>query len=334
MKFQKLFALVLCLGLLLSFVGCAASNDMAYEGDFAYGSAAPEASYDSMNTGSLNDYVAKEDSATEAGTSLPENRKLIQTVRMSVETEDLDSVLQQINSRISELAGYVESSDVHNGSAYSGKRYRDAEMTIRIPADKVDSFVDKVGEVSNIVSSNKSVEDITLSYVATESRMNALKTEESRLLELMAQAETMDDLLTIESRLTDVRTELEQVTSALKVFDNQVDYATIHLSIEEVKEYTEVKEPETVWERIGTGFMKSLKGVGNFFVELFVFLIVASPYLALIAGFILVFILIIRFLIWICTRKSKKNAPVKKPVQTPPAPPVQKEKPSDTPKTE
>ncbi len=306
MKFQKLFALVLCLGLLLSFAGCAASKDMAYEGDIAYGSASPEFSLNQYD--SLTDNMVKEESTTDAGTSLPENRKLIQTVRMSVETEDLDSVLQQINSRISELAGYVESSDVHNGSAYSGRRYRNAEMTIRIPADKVDSFVDKVGEVSNIVSSNKSVEDITLSYVATESRMNALKTEESRLLELMAQAETMDDLLTIESRLTDVRTELEQVTSALKVFDNQVDYATVHLNIEEVKEYTEVKEPETVWERISTGFMKSLKGVGNFFVELFVFLIVASPYLALLAGFLLLFILIIYLLIRIITKIVKKKA--------------------------
>ena len=312
MKFQKLFALVLCLGLLLSFVGCAASNDKAFEQDIAYGSAAPESSNGKYDSESLNDYVVKEESTTDSGTSLPENRKLIQTVRMSVETEDLDSVLQQINSRISELAGYVESSDVHNGSAYSGRRYRNAEMTIRIPADKVDSFVDKVGEVSNIVSSNKSVEDITLSYVATESRMNALKTEESRLLELMAQAETMDDLLTIESRLTDVRTELEQVTSALKVFDNQVDYATVHLNIDEVKEYTDVKEPETVWERISTGFMKSLKGVGNFFVELFVFLIVASPYLALLAGFLLLFILIIYLLIRIITKIVKKKAAKKK----------------------
>ena len=32
------------------------------------------------------------------------------------------------------------------------------------------------------------------------------------------------------------------------------------LTLSEVKEYTVVEEPETLWERIGTGFMNSLKG--------------------------------------------------------------------------
>jgi len=210
--------------------------------------------------------------------------------------------LQQIDTRIAELGGYVENSSVENGSAYSGRRYRSANITVRIPAKDLDSFIDKVGQITNIVSSQKRVEDVTLSYVATESRMKALQTEETRLLELMAKAETMDDLLTVEKRLTQVRTELEQVTSALRVFDNQVDYATIHLSISEVKEFTEVTEPETVWERIGVGFKRSLKGVGNFLEELFVFLIVAIPYLVLIAVIALGVWLIVRH-----RRKGKKN---------------------------
>ena len=300
MKIRNLLALMMCVLILLSFTGCgAASMDKATANGGAY---APESAVDSSSN--LNDYVVKEEPATDTeGSSLPANRKLIQTVNMDVETEDLDAVLQQIDSRIAELSGYVESSNVRNGSAYSGKRYRSAEMTIRVPAKDLETFIDKVGEVSNIVSSRKTVDDITLKYVSTESRMKALQTEEARLLELLAQAETMDDLLTIESRLTDVRTELEQVTSALRVFDNQVDYATIHLYIDEVTEYTEVTEPETVWQRIGSGFKKSLKGVGKFFRELFVFLVVASPYLALIAAIALGTLFIIRFSI----RRSRKK---------------------------
>ena len=327
MKIRKLFAIVLCLGLVLSFVGCGASaNDMAYNKDIAfdqeiaYGSAAPEASvedfvlyqYDSSQKDVTTE--AESPSLKEEPSSLPENRKLIQTVRMNVETEDLDSVLKEIDNRIAEFSGYIENSSIQNGSAYSGRRYRSADMTIRIPAKNLDAFINKVGEVSNIVSSNKSVEDITLNYVATESRMKALQTEETRLLELLAKAETMDDLLTVEKRLTEVRTDLEQVTSALRVFDNQVDYATIHLNIDEVKEYTNVKEPETVWERIGTGFMKSLKGVGNFFVELFVFLIVGSPYFVLIALMIGVPVVIILLIIKLITSilKKKKDKEKKK----------------------
>lgn len=289
MKIRKLIVWMMCALLLLGLAGCSKTMDNYIENDVP------------------GDAILKEEVSTDADTSssLPENRKLIQTVNMQVETENLDIVLQQIDSRIAELGGYVESSNVQNGSAYSGSRYRSASMTVRIPAKDLDSFIDKVGQITNIVSSRKTVEDVTLSYVATESRMKALQTEETRLLELMAKAKTVEDLLTVEKRLTEVRTELEQVTSALRVFDNQVDYATIHLSVDEVKEFTEVAEPETVWQRISTGFKKSLKGVGNFLEELFVLLIVSVPYLALIG--------VMALIVWVIVllsyrRTSKKNA--------------------------
>ena len=69
--------------------------------------------------------------------------------------------------------------------------------------------------------------------------MNALLAEEARLVELMAQAETMTDLLQIEQRLTDVRYELEDITSQMRILENQVDYATIYLNIEEVRDFTQ-----------------------------------------------------------------------------------------------
>ena len=278
MKNRKWIAGMLCLLILLGMAGCGAPAEKA------------------TGNSASSDYRAREDGElkAEAAPVLPENRKLIQTVTMSVETEDLDAVLQQIESRIAQLSGYVEISNVQNGSAYSGKRYRSANITVRIPAKDLDAFVDRVDEISNIVSSRKTVEDVTLSYVATESRMKALQAEEARLLELMAKAGSLDELLTVEKRLTEVRTELEQVTSALRVFDNQVDYATVQLSVQEVKEFTQVDEPESVWERIGTGFLKSLKGVGNLLVGLFVLVIILLPYIALFGGIALVVLLIVR----------------------------------------
>ena len=250
-----------------------------------------------------NGLVAEKPSSSQA--QLPENRKLIQRVRLQAETEDMDTLLEKVNTRIEELGGYVEGQQIHNGSAYSGSRYRNAELTIRIPAEKLGAFVSDVSAVSNIVSSNQTTEDVTLSYVATESRIKALETEQERLLELLAQAETMDDLLTIESRLTDVRSELEQVNSTLRLYDNQVDYSTVNLSVTEVREFTVVEEPETVWQRIGAGFMESLEDIGDGFVELFVFLVVNFPYLVIIGAILVVIILVIRTRI----KKKKENTP-------------------------
>ena len=222
---------------------------------------------------------------------------------LSAETEDLDALTAALDETIAALNGYVEDQSVYNGSTYSNRRYRNASLTVRIPAEDVDQFTQQVAGIANVVSKETNRQDVTLSYVATESRMTALQTEETRLLELMAQAETMSDLLEIEARLTDVRYELESVTSQLRLYDNQIDYATIYLTISEVQEYTPVEEP-TLWERISGGFRDSLKGLGNGLLDLMVWLIVSSPYLVVIAVIVLIVVLL--------AKRAKKHRKAKK----------------------
>ena len=226
---------------------------------------------------------------------LPESEKIITTLYLDAQTEDMDAILGSINGKITELGGYIEAQEIYNGSAYASYRYRHANLTVRIPADKLTGFVEHVSANANIVSENTTTENITLSYVAVESRIAALEMERDRLMELMEKAEDMEDLLLIEARLTEVLSELEEVTAQLRLYDNKVNYSTVHLNIEEVKEYTQVEEePETVWERISDGLGKSLKNLGEGFVNFFVFIVVKLPYLLLIGAVAAVVILVIR----------------------------------------
>jgi len=124
------------------------------------------------------------------------------------------------------------------------------------------------------------------------------------LLELLSAAKDMEEILQIEERLMDVRTELEEVTSQLRVMDNQVNYGTVYLDLDEVREYTEVEEePDGFFERIGKGFMKSLKNMGNFCKEFVIFLIVAIPYLIPFAVIAVVIVLIVKLSI----RRNRKR---------------------------
>ena len=166
-------------------------------------------------------------------------------------------------------------------------------MIVRIPADKVNNFITHVDERTNIVTQRSNVDDVTLTYVATASRVTALETEEARLLELLAEADNMTDLLEIEARLTDVRYELESVTSQLNVLKNQVSYSTVNLYISEVIEYTPVEE-ETFWQRVTGGFRESLEDLGNAIVDITVFLLTKLPYIVVLGVITLVVIVIIR----------------------------------------
>ena len=271
MKKKNLLSLAMVLLLLLSLTACGGSSKAPME------NAAADRASAMMENGMLTT-----DSASGA-VALPEDRKLIRTISMDAETEELETLLTALEEKIAELGGYVENREVYNGSAYATRRYRHADLTIRIPADKVDGFVEHVSGVSNVVSSREDIDDVTLTYVDTESRVKALETERDRLLELMEQAQTMSDLLEIEGRLTEVRYELESVASRLKTLDNQINYATVYLNISEVQEYTPVVE-KTAWQRITEGFVDSLEGIWDGAVEAFIWVLANSPYLVVFAA--------------------------------------------------
>lgn len=305
---KKFVSILLALLLILSLAGCGANGSSE-----AMYNRAPGDSYE-MSAAEVMEDSLSSTYGSSSSTALPEGRKWIITVDMDVETESLDSLLEAVSEKITALDGYVEGQRIYNGSAYSSRRYRSASITVRIPAAQVDNFTDAVAGAANVVTKNTTTDDVTTTYVDTESRLKALEVEQERLLALLEQAENMADLLEIEERLTDVRYELENYASQLRVYDNLVDYATINLNIDEVQEYTPVEEP-TLWERISGGFMDSLKGLGNGLLELAVWFIVSLPYL--------VFYAVIAAVVILLVRKLKKKRGVKKAPATPPYYPPQ-----------
>ena len=297
MEIKKLFLVLLVLAVIAAvFCGCGAdaSLEAAYAEDY-------ETLKDSTIAAAENGLSTESASSQ---TALPANQKLIRTVTLDAETEDMDALLTDVESRIAQLGGYVENRNVYNGKT-TKRDNRRASLTIRIPADQLDQFVSQVSGISNVLTHNENTKDVTLNYVATESRITALQTEETRLLELLAMAESLEDLLVLEERLTDVRTELEKHKSQLKVYDNLVNYATVYLTVEEVVQYTEVEEDEpdpTFWERAWDGFVSGLKNSWTLCKGLVILVISIIPYLIL-PGCVLAIVLVVRA---IHRRKDKK----------------------------
>jgi Flp pilus assembly protein TadB len=94
--------------------------------------------------------------------------------------------------------------------------------------------------------------------------------------------------------------------SQLRTYDNQVDYSTVYLYVNEVTQLTPVKE-QSLGEKIATGFMNSLYSVGHGLLNFVVGLIIRLPYLV-VGGIIIVGV------IWIikAIRKSRRKRKQKK----------------------
>lgn len=300
MKYRHFLSALLCICLLLSACGAEAPAE--------YGMDNEQVQMDAEAPAEITEEL-KTDASTLS--SVPTGqRKLIKTVSMDAETEDYDALIAALEEKIAALSGYTES---RRTGTYSRER-RWCSMTVRIPAENLSSFVSHVTDQANVLSTTETTEDVTLQYTDTEAKIAALETEQARLLELLAGAQNLSEILEIEARLSDVTYELERYASQKRSYDNLVTYATVNLTIEEVRVLTPVEEP-TVWNRISTGFMESLEGVGSGLVDFFVWLIVSSPYLAVWAVVLTIAFPLVRKL----RRKGQKtkHAPAN---DTPPAP--------------
>lgn len=287
---KKLFAILLGLLVCLSLTACGGGSS-SYNGGIDKSEAA---GFD----GFYNDAVESEDysvpesteSAVENGEGqLTDNRKLITTVNLDIETQGYDVLMGWIQEKVKTLGGYIENSDMYS---YSNE-LRNASLTIRVPSDKLGEFVDSISNEGNVTRKSTSEEDVTLNYIDIESHRNAMLVERDTLMELLDKAESLEDTLSIRDRLTNVQWELERLEGTLRTLDSQIDYSTVNLSITEVKLYTE-ETPEGWWDRASTGFIDTLENIGIFFSELGIFLISNSPVLAILGIIAVVIVIVVK----------------------------------------
>lgn len=290
-------ALSLVLLLMLGLGACGGSGNGTYD------SASSAASYDSGKyTEETADMPGEAEEGFEDSTAQgdaqpvrPQDRKLITTVNIQAETRDYDSFMSWIESNVAGTGGYIESSDMY---AYS-ENDRRCELTLRVPADRLNGFLRDMGESCNILQRSVTEEDVTLNYVDAQSYRDALLVEQERLLELLEKADSLTDIMSIEDRLTTVRYELQNYESTLRVYDNQINYSTVHLSVNEVAELTE-PEPESWGSRALQGMKENAMGIGRFFQELGLFIVTHIPTLILLG--------VIALIILLATAKLRREA--------------------------
>ena len=84
--------------------------------------------------------------------------KIIRTFSIRGETKDFDSAIDTITQQISSVNGYVEQSNITGGQTLSSGRKNEkrASYVLRIPADKVDGFLENTKGSLNITSSSES----------------------------------------------------------------------------------------------------------------------------------------------------------------------------------
>ncbi|PKM74347.1 MAG: hypothetical protein CVU91_00310 [Firmicutes bacterium HGW-Firmicutes-16] len=316
---KKFLSLALALILILALAACGAASKSA-DGSSTSNVAAVPAPEEAgeFDMAESQKSALTDTSGTSTGenvTELPTADKIIYTGYASLETLDFDKTMTDLQQLIKDCGGFVQSSNVTGGdysSIYGGTAVsRTADYSIRVPVDKFKSVTDSLKNLGNVVSSSTNADNITPQYTDTQSRLDAYKTEETRLLELLAKASSVEDMLAIETRLSDVRYNVESLTSQLKNWDSQVSYSTLTLSVREVTLYSKDNSATVSYgEQIKQTFTHSLYSLGNFFKGLLKFIVAIFPALVVLGVIAIIVLLIVR-----AATKKKRAKPLAPPVQ-------------------
>ena len=307
--------------LALSAVGCSAKSEYtrtegyANKSDYAdsyyaYGYAEefePEAAAEAAMPGEAA--VRNDDFAMQSETQALENRKIIRNADVSVQTLTFDTFIEALNSAVSAAGGYIESSSISGRTIRNSEQLRTARFTLRVPADRLDAFLNTVSGLGNVTSQSTSLRDVTTNYVDSEKHLEALRAEQDALLEILRQATTVEDIITVQDRLTYVRYEIESYESILRTYDDQIDFSAVSLRVDEVERETPVEE-ETFGQEVSRRFRENLEDIGDGFKNFAAGFLGSAPTI-LITLLILGLIVLIIVLIIRTVRKNhrKKNDP-------------------------
>ena len=303
---KKVLATILALTMALMLFGCGAkapmenatmdmlySDDAAADMEWGYtAGGAPMEDYKEeaeMQNGAFEQYTST--TADGGSVNALKDAKMVYRANMDLQTLSFDEADADISALVKEMGGYFEQRSISNRS--SGYRY--ADYTVRIPADKFESFCTQMGTLCHLVYKNESADNITESYYDTQSRLVTAQTKLERLQELLRRAESMEDIITIESAISDTEWTIENLTGTLRTYDSLVDYATVYMSLSEVYELSgQGQAPVTFGDRLGESFLGGLKSIGRTAQNFAVWLAYSWFWLAVIIVIVIVVIRTIR----------------------------------------
>ncbi|MBQ7040220.1 MAG: DUF4349 domain-containing protein [Clostridia bacterium] len=253
----------------------------------------------SMENGFRNDFLADsygdiKDDVSESVTSgsatgEKTNRKIVKTATLSIKTKNYETFMNGVKQKIEQYGGYIEQSQEYN---YDNASNRNANMNVKIPADKLEKFVEELAAIGTITSKTIASNDITDSYIDVESRIKALETEEETLLGLLKKAESLTDVIELQERLSTVRADLERIKAQKQSYDGMVAYSGVTLDINEVERV--VEGDDTFFGEVKEKLMNNLYDLGDFFREFAINFIAALPYIAILGVVAVVVIVIVK----------------------------------------
>ncbi|MEV0707606.1 DUF4349 domain-containing protein [Nocardia aurea] len=179
-------------------------------------------------------------------------RKEVVTGRVDLTADDPIAAAATVADQVRAAGGRIDNRTEAPGTEDGDPS---ASLTVRVPADKTDAFIDGLGGLGKVTRVSTNREDVTMQWEDLDAKIKALQSSVDRLRVLMAGATNTADLLAAESALSSRQGELDSLTAQKKLLDDQVSLSSLTIAITATEKKSETDDgPGNFWDGIVSGW--------------------------------------------------------------------------------
>jgi rRNA processing protein Krr1/Pno1 len=208
-----------------------------YDESFAMGGGAPAYPADMLPAPTMMAYAPEEYARAADGSvvnveAAARERMVVKNAEMTVVVKDPEASMTEISALAESMGGYVVSSNLYQAYAPNGGMVPEANVVIRIPAEKLEEAMQIIKEDAvEVQAENVNGQDVTAQYVDLESQLKNLEAAEAQLTEIMKDATDTEDVLNVYNQLVSIRGQIESIKGQMKYYEESSSTSSISVRL-------------------------------------------------------------------------------------------------------
>ncbi len=172
-----------------------------------------------------------------AGQQAQVERVVLKTAEITISVAKPHDSMKDISEMANRLGGFVVNSYTWKDEDYSsGRSYDRATITIRVPAEKLDSTLAEIRAMSangteGVISESQSGQDVTSDFVDSQSRLRNLEAAEAQLVELMENTTDLSNTMEVFRELTNIRGQIEVLQGHINYLKESAALSSIAITL-------------------------------------------------------------------------------------------------------
>lgn len=236
-------------------------------------------------------------------------RIVIKNANLSLVVDDPSGSMDAISRLADEMGGFVVAARVYQDQIESGAKVTRAEITIRVPSEKLNDALSSIKDESDQDPLSESIDsqDVTSDYTDLQSRLRNELAAQAQLQKFMDQAKTTEDVMRVYNEQVQVGQRIETLKGQIQYYEQSAALSSIQTQLVP----NEAVQPLTIggWKPSGDvknavqALINILKGLTTFVIWLVITILPVLLVLFIIFG------LPILLIIWLIRRSKARRAP-------------------------